>query len=111
MEIFDIVLFTLFCYFVGQLILAIIMHKRKMDMKQDISEFLSKAEEQMKQITFLRVEQHGEMFYLYNQVTDEFVCQGKDLDEIKDAYHSRYPGKKALVDEGGELLFKEKANV
>lgn len=110
MEIFDIVLLTLFFYFIGQLVVAVILYKRKAQMKHEISEFLHKAEEQMKQITFLRVEQHGEMFYLYNQVTDEFVCQGKDLDEIKDAYHSRYPGKKALVDEGGELLFKEKAN-
>lgn len=111
----DVVLLFLFTYFVLQLVTAIIVseikRKQKQKMKEDIGAFLAEAEERIKEITFLRVEQHGDVFYLYNQVTNDFVCQGKNLDEIKEAYHIRFPGKKALVDEGGELLFKESANV
>ena len=40
----------------------------------------------------LRVEKVKDIFYCYNVENDEFVCQGKDFQEIKLAFEQRFPG-------------------
>lgn len=108
---FDIILFFLFCYFAMQAILVFMKLRRDNDIREEVGELIAKAEEELKKILVVRVEKHGEMYYLFNQTNDEFICQGKDLEEVKRAYILRFPNKRALVDEGKELLFKEEVNV
>jgi hypothetical protein len=83
---------------------------RQYQMRKEISENIQHAYEMMKHMTFLRAEQVGDDFYVYNQVTNEFVCQGKNIDEIATAFNNRFPGQRAIIDQGQELIFKESAN-
>lgn len=81
-------------------------HKRDA-WKKEIAENLAELEEHLKKITILRAEKVGEVIYVYNQITNEFICQGKDIEEVNAAWLARNPGKHAFIDEGRDLLFKE----
>jgi len=84
---------------------------RKNRMRDEFAQNIAKAYEQLQQFTVLRVEKQEDMLYVYNMKTDEFVCQGETFDEVHDAYTKRFPGEKAIVGQGEELLFKERMNV
>jgi hypothetical protein len=79
-------------------------------MRKEISENIQHALDMMKDMLILRAEQVGDAFYVYNQVTNEFVCQGKNIDEIVKAFNDRFPGQRAIIDQGQELIFKESVN-
>jgi predicted RNase H-like HicB family nuclease len=79
--------------------------------RQEIMENIQEAYERFKNIIIMRVEKHDDMLYVYNQHTNEFICQGKTLEEVNENFGIKYPNRQALVDEGSELLFKEKMNV
>jgi hypothetical protein len=79
--------------------------------EHEVKEKLGFVQEELKKILVLRVEKRDDVFYIYNQVTQEFVCQGKTLQEIREVYSLRFPDRRALVDEGSELLFKENIDV
>lgn len=83
---------------------------RQHQMRKEIMENIGHALEMMENMLILRAEQAGSDFYVYNQVTNEFVCQGKNIDEIIKAFNKRFPGQRAIIDQGQELIFKESAN-
>ena len=86
-------------------------HQARKLIREEIAESLAEAQRLYKEhIMVVTVEKHNEMFFLYDKHTSEFVCQGKNLIEINSIFSKRFPGKKALVAEGSELLFKEKVN-
>lgn len=85
-------------------------HKER-KMRNEIRNNINELYEQFKQFTLMRIEQQDSMLYAYNMTTDEFICQGRNFDEIHDAFTKRFPGEKAIVTQGEELLFKEKMNV
>lgn len=79
--------------------------------REEIGVRMAMAEEMLKNVFLLRCEKHGEMLFLYNAKTEEFVCQGKNLDEVADAFAKRFPNQKAIIAEGKEHIFKEDLNV
>ena len=83
-------------------------NSREERMKREIERNINIAYEHLKNTIIMRAEQHGEMIYLYNQHTNEFVCQGKTLEDLHKSFGARFPGQKALVDQGHEIIFKEK---
>jgi archaellum component FlaG (FlaF/FlaG flagellin family) len=60
------------------------------------------AQQMLDKLVFLRIEQQPESIYAYNAMTDEFVCQGKDMDDLNINFGKRYPNKKGVLvtDEG-----------
>jgi sensor domain CHASE-containing protein len=80
-------------------------------MKREIERGINAAYEHLKNMLILRAEQVEDMIYLYNQHTNEFVCQGKNFTELQDALHKRFPGRKSLIDQGCDIVFKENVNV
>ena len=50
----------------------------------------------------LTVEVDGDQFLCYNAETMTFVCQGRDLDEIRERFRQRYPSKSAAIYNGDE---------
>ena len=50
----------------------------------------------------LTVEQENNQYFCYNSVTNDFVCQGRDLKEIKERFRARYPNKDAAIYNGDE---------
>ena len=48
----------------------------------------------------LTVEQQHDQYFCYNSVTNDFVCQGRDLEEIRERFRERYPNKDAAIYDG-----------
>jgi hypothetical protein len=48
----------------------------------------------------LTVEQENGQYYCYNSITNDFVCQGSDLTEIRERFRARYPTKDAAIYDG-----------
>jgi len=58
----------------------------------------------------LTVEVAGNTYLCYNSITNEFVCQGGDLDEIVKHFQVRYPDKSASIyngDVGAVAILRE----
>ena len=54
----------------------------------------------------LTVEVDGDQFLCYNAQTMVFVCQGRDLEEIRERFRQRYPSKSAAIYNGDESAVK-----
>jgi HAMP domain-containing protein len=54
----------------------------------------------------LTVEVDGDQFLCYNAQTMSFVCQGRDLEEIRERFRQRYPSKSAGIYNGDESAVK-----
>lgn len=52
----------------------------------------------------LSVEQMGNMLYCWDTATMDFVCQGRDLEEIRKNFALRYPNRNAAIAQGPEEL-------
>jgi hypothetical protein len=49
--------------------------------------------------TKMRLERHGEVIYAFEEETDSFIAQGKDLLDLDSAIRKRFPDKKFTVQE------------
>ena len=73
--------------------------------KKEVDKMFKKLEEQAAQeqpdvadnTIVVRVEKHGDNFYLYDETTDEFVAQGKNMEEIREVVYAKYRGKKNIA--------------
>jgi hypothetical protein len=45
----------------------------------------------------MRVETHADTVYAYNAMNHEFVCQGKDMDDLNIQFGLRYPGRRGVI--------------
>ena len=70
------------------------------DAKQILEELESKT------LIPLQVETHGDEYLCYNSLTNDFVCQGRDIAEIMQRFHLRYPEKSAALHRGDEQALK-----
>jgi hypothetical protein len=50
----------------------------------------------------LTVEVDNNQYFCYNSLTNDFVCQGRDLKEIRERFRARYPDKDAAIYDGDE---------
>ena len=50
----------------------------------------------------LTVEVDNNQYFCYNSITNDFVCQGSDLTEIRERFRARYPDKDAAIYDGDE---------
>ena len=50
----------------------------------------------------LTVEIDGNQYFCYNSLTNDFICQGSDLKEIRERFRARYPDKDAAIYDGDE---------
>ena len=48
----------------------------------------------------LTVEVDDNQYFCYNSITNDFVCQGSDLTEIRKRFRERYPDKDAAIYDG-----------
>jgi hypothetical protein len=53
-----------------------------------------------KTLVILEVEPVNDQFLCYNYFTKEFVCTGRNIEEIRDRFEQRYPDKEAAVAKG-----------
>ena len=92
MELMSIVMLILM---VGIAYAAISYRKKQ---EKELDQYVDKALELYKKlIIMLRVELKDEMYYCYNNETGDFVCQGKSIEEITEAFKERYPNHGSYI--------------
>ena len=45
----------------------------------------------------MRTETHNDIIFAYNAITNDFVCQGKDMDELNKNFGLRFPESKGVI--------------
>ena len=73
-------------------------------MVEEVSEIAQDLEAE--KLIALTVEVDGDQFLCYNAQTMSFVCQGRDLEEIRERFRVRYPSKNAAIYDGDESAVK-----
>lgn len=54
----------------------------------------------------LKVEVDQDQYLCYNHLTNQFVCQGSNVQEIIDRFKQRFPGLNAALESGDETALK-----
>ena len=73
--------------FVGKLIVDLVFSNRA---KKD--KLVEEVVEQISAITHIvKVEQHGDVYYWWDNESNDFIAQGKTLEEIVDVVKKRFP--------------------
>lgn len=72
-------------------------HAARKHVEKMFSEHLEQPETDNESVLFVKVEKHGDSYYLFTEDTEEFVAQGKTLDEIREIVGKRYHGKKSIA--------------
>ena len=92
MELMSIVMLIL----IAGIAYAAISYRKKQE--KELDQYVDKALELYKKlIIMLRVELKDEMYYCYNNETGDFVCQGKSIEEITEAFKERYPNHGSYI--------------
>ena len=87
------------------------LSRKQKQQEQLADEYIDKALDLYKQFTIpLRCEESSNGFICYNNDTDVFVCQGKNLDEITQNFKLRFPDYGSYIMHESLHLFPEAAN-
>jgi hypothetical protein len=82
---------------VGTIYIGYLGYKIKQEtqvVEEQIGELASAIVEKL---IFLKIEELPEGMFAYDAVTGDFVCQGKDFDELNANFGKRYPNKKGVM--------------
>lgn len=66
----------------------------------ELRETIQELEQQ--KLIALTIEVDQDVYFCYNSITKDFVCQGRDLREIVKNFALRYPDKQAAIFDGDE---------
>jgi len=88
MDILTIVIVTAVIYILYILRKANKRYHQHKEMEQTVDKAL---ELYKKMIIMLKVELKDDVYYCYNNETGDFICQGKNIEEITAAFKERYP--------------------
>jgi len=77
-----------------------IAHRIETRWAEELSEIAQEIETE--KLIALTVEVDGDQFLCYNAQTMTFVCQGRDLEEIRKRFRERFPSKSAAIYNGDE---------
>ena len=71
------------------------LHREIKEMEKDIRMVMDK-------IMFMRIEKHDNKVFAYNAMSEEFICQGTDMDDLNANFGKRYPGRRGVIVEPKE---------
>ena len=98
MELNDVIAGTLMGLGIGFIALTVymwILYQRiKSRVDRMIEEIISEAEENL---VGLDIEVDNGVYFCYNNEDKQFICQGKTVAEIRQAFQARFPGKTAYL--------------
>lgn len=75
-------------------IIAIYLDAKNQQLAKDIQVLRDRIDSR---IIDVKIEQHGEMFYLFDKRNDSFVAQGKTLAEVTQHVDDRFKGSKVIL--------------
>jgi hypothetical protein len=104
MEFGDFLIWFGLSYLVGKIVIGLleawVMHKFSQGMSEELTSVGQALDEE--RLIALTVEQQHDQYFCYNSVTNDFVCQGRDLKEIRERFRERYPNKDAAIYDGDQ---------
>ena len=102
MEFGDFLIGFALTYLVVALVFGLLKTWLMYKFEQHISEELTSVGQALdeERLIALTVEQQHDQYFCYNSVTNDFVCQGRDLKEIRERFRERYPNKDAAIYDG-----------
>ena len=77
-----------------------VAHRIERQLIKDLDKISQELEEE--KLIALTVEVDGDQYLCYNAQTMAFVCQGRNLEEIRERFSQRYPSKNAAIYNGDE---------
>jgi hypothetical protein len=86
------------------LLVLVISRRIEARLEEELGEIAQDLEAE--KLIALTVEVDGDQFLCYNAQTMSFVCQGRDLEEIRERFRQRYPSKSAAIYNGDESAVK-----
>jgi vancomycin resistance protein YoaR len=96
MDIFiSAIIWGMVIYFVLKFI-ELYLKARNDILREDLEAVSKKIKET---IVNVNIERHGDMFYVFEKETDNFVAQGKTMAEIKEVMQKRFPKKTFVATE------------
>ena len=72
--------------------------KQTLEISPEAQDTLAKLADET--LVILEVEPVNDQFLCYNYFTKEFVCTGRNIEEIRDRFKQRFPNKDAAVAKG-----------
>jgi hypothetical protein len=76
--------------------------------EQDVNNMHKEIAGVMQKIVFMRIETHADGMYAYNAVNKEFICQGKNIDDLNVQFGLRYPDRRGIIVEPNDDEEKSK---
>lgn len=98
MDIFSLIMIVVGAFWMG-------WNSREKHAEKQVNKLFDRAEEELQKLEkqadkntiVVKIEKHGDIFYLFNEETDEFIAQGKSMDEIREFVQRKYLGKKTIM--------------
>ena len=108
MEFIEFLLQMLMAWAVAHLVLSLVRvwMQRRFEAKMGPALQVLRALETEKLIP-LTIEVANNMYLCYNSMTMDFVCQGRNLEEIADNFAKRYPEKEAALHRGDDAVLEQ----
>ena len=102
MEFGDFLIYFGLAYFAVTITVGLLKAWLMYKFEQHISEELTSVGQAFNEerLIALTVEQQNDQYFCYNSVTNDFVCQGSNLTEIRERFRARYPNKDAAIYDG-----------
>lgn len=102
MEFGDFLIWFGLIYFAVSVVFGLLeawlIHRFSQELTEELSSVGQALDEE--RLIALTVEQENDQYFCYNSVTNDFVCQGRDLKEIRERFRERYPNKDAAIYDG-----------
>ena len=104
MEFGDFLIYFGLSYFVISIAIGLLEVWLIRKLSQDIGDELNAVGKALdeERLIALTIEKENDEYFCYNSVTNDFVCQGRDLKEIKERFRARYPNKDAAIYDGDQ---------
>lgn len=104
MEFGDFLIYFGLAYFAVTITFGLLKAWLMYKFEQHISKELTSVGQALdeERLIALTVEQQNDQYFCYNSVTNDFVCQGSNLTEIRERFRTRYPDKDAAIYDGDQ---------
>ena len=102
MEFGDFLIYFGIGWVITNLVLGLLAFLLRRHIEQSIEHELTGVGQALdeERLIALTVEVDDNQYFCYNSMTKDFVCQGRDLKEIRERFRARYPDKDAAIYDG-----------
>lgn len=71
--------------------------KKTLEDKEEAESFQEIVDDLTGKLVFLKVEQESNLFFAYDALSGDFVCQGTSMEDLSTNFGLRYPTKKGIL--------------